>query len=323
MHDPLVELTPAPAVPLHPAVATARTAVVAALRDVLAIPDDALERPWRWRPTDEDDVDVRYGIYRLHEGLEEAIGAVERGRAAAERSSEEHLSAATRPGRPAIPPLAAATAARWDLSGVLIPLTAADLDAAPGGGEWTVRRTLGHIVTSQRSYGWTSAWFLHRASEAGAGEYPPEGAIPPDGDEEEDGQGSVDEVLERLGTLVDAAIEHFAALHRVQLLTPGRWSGLPVTIDFRLGRLGSHIREHTIQVDKTLAMTGRTPTETARLVRLIAGSYGRLEGLVIGRDRDDLDRPLGGGPSAAGILGSATRDVAATAANARSAATTG
>jgi hypothetical protein len=318
MHDPLVELAPAPAVPLHPGVAAARTAVVAALRDVLAIPDDALERPWRWRPTDEDDADVRYGIYRLHEGLEEAISAVERGRAAWERPS-----AATRPGRPAIPPLAAATAARWDLSGVLIPLTAAELDAAPGNGEWTVRRTLGHVVTSQRSYGWTSAWFLHRAGEADAGEYPPDGAIPPDGDEDEDGLGSVDEVRERLDSLVDAVIEHFAALDPDQLAVPGRWSGLPVTIDFRLGRLGSHIREHTIQVDKTLAMIGHTPTETARLVRLIADSYGRLEGLVIGRDRDELDRPLGGGPSVAAILESAARGAAATAASARSAAAPG
>jgi hypothetical protein len=317
MHDPLVELTPAPAVPLHSGVATARAAVVGALRDVLAIPDDALERPWRWRPTDEDDADVRYGIYRLHEGLEEAITAVERGRAAEERPS------AARPGRPAIPPLAAATAARWDLSGVLIPLTAAELDAAPGDGEWTVRRALGHVVTSQRSYGWTSAWFLHRAGEADAGEYPPEGAIPPDGDEDEDGRGSVDEVRGRLDGLVDAAIEHFAALAPSQLAVPGRWSGLPVTIDFRLGRLGSHIREHTIQVDKTLAVIGHSPTESARLVRLIAGSYGRLEGLVIGRDRDELDRPLGGGPSAAAILESAARDMAATAASARSAATTG
>jgi hypothetical protein len=252
---------------------------VTALRDVLAIPDDALERPWRWRPTDEDDADVRYGIYRLHERLEEAISAVERG-----RTADERPSAATRPGRPAIPPLAAATAARWDLSGVLIPLTAAELDA---------------------------------------GEYPPDGAIPPDGDEDEDGLGSVDEVRERLDSLVDAVIEHFAALDPDQLAVPGRWSGLPVTIDFRLGRLGSHIREHTIQVDKTLAMIGHTPTETARLVRLIAGSYGRLEGLVIGRDRDELDRPLGGGPSVAAILESAARDAAATAASARSAAAPG
>ena len=60
--------------------------------------------------------------------------------------------------------------------------------------------------------------------------------------------------------------------------------GLPVSIGFRLGRYGSHIREHTIQVDKTLAMLGREPTEVERLIRLVLASYGRLEALVIGAD---------------------------------------
>ena len=57
-----------------------------------------------------------------------------------------------------------------------------------------------------------------------------------------------------------------------------------IPIDFRLGRYGSHIREHTIQVDKTLAMIGRQPTEVERVVRLILESYGRLEALFVGRD---------------------------------------
>ena len=55
-----------------------------------------------------------------------------------------------------------------------------------------------------------------------------------------------------------------------------------IPIDFRLGRYGSHIREHTVQVDKTLAMTGRQPTEVERICRLILGSYGRLEALFVG-----------------------------------------
>ena len=77
-----------------------------------------------------------------------------------------------------------------------------------------------------------------------------------------------------------------------------RWAGLPVTIDFRLGRYGSHIREHTVQIDKTLAMLGRQPSEVERLVRLILATYGRLEGLLVGRRPDDLDRPLATGASA-------------------------
>jgi hypothetical protein len=183
-----------------------------------------------------------------------------------------------------------------------------------------VRRTLGHIITSQRSYGWFSAWFLHRAGQPDAGAYPPDGALPPDGDEEEDGQGSRDEVRARLDGLVDAAITAFARLDPAQLAVPARWSDLPVTIDFRMGRLGSHLREHTVQVDKTLAMIGRVPTEAERLCRLTAATYGRLEAVVIGRDGAELERPLAGGASAATIVESVGRDLAATASSARAAA---
>jgi hypothetical protein len=312
MHDPLVELAPAPPIPFHPVIAAARTDLLASLGDVLAIPDGALEGPWRWRPADEIDTDVRYGIYRLHERLEEAIAAIERGRAGAPTAAAS--------GGPAVPPLAAATEARWDLHGVLLPLGPAELDEPPGGGEWTVRRTLGHVITSQRSYGWFSAWFLHRAGQPDAGEYPPDGTLPPDGDEEEDGQGSPEEVRARLDGLVDEAIEAYAGIDAGQLAVAGRWSGLPVTVDFRMGRLGSHIREHTVQVDKTLAMLGRVPTEAERLARLVAATYGRLEGLVIGRAAAELDRPLAGGASAAAILASATQALSASAASVRAAA---
>ena len=33
------------------------------------------------------------------------------------------------------------------------------LDADPGGGEWSIRLTLGHIISSQRAYVWGTAWW--------------------------------------------------------------------------------------------------------------------------------------------------------------------
>ena len=53
-----------------------------------------------------------------------------------------------------------------------------------------------------------------------------------------------------------------------------------------------------MQVDKTLAMLGRRPSEVERLVRLILGAYGRLEGLLVGRRPDDLERRFETGASA-------------------------
>ena len=55
---------------------------------------------------------------------------------------------------PAVDPIAAATAARWDLPASWPPSTDEDLDRDPGGGEWTIRQTLGHVVEVQRAYAW-------------------------------------------------------------------------------------------------------------------------------------------------------------------------
>jgi hypothetical protein len=90
-----------------------------------------------------------------------------------------------------------------------------------------------------------------------------------------------------------------------------------VTIDFRLGRYGSHIREHTVQVDKTLAMLDRRPTEVERLVRLILATYGRLEARFVGRPTGELERPLTDGISAVGLLDAAIADGVASAARVR------
>jgi DinB family protein len=299
LRDPLTELMPAPPIPVAPALDRARRAFAAAVVDMLAVPDAALEGPWRWRADDPLDADVRYGLYRVHEALEEAVAAVARGR-----------STKADPVAPAIPRLADATQARWALHGAIAPLRAHELDADPGGGEWTVRRTLGHTVASQRGYGWGSAWFLSRAGQPDAGQYPPDGVMPPDPDEEAEGAGGPLEILARLDGLLDGFAARFGALDDRALAVPGRWSGLPVTIDFRLGRLGSHIREHTIQVDKTLAMLGRPAREVERLVRLASESFGRLEATVFARPATDVERAFPDGSSAASIVEAAGAEVA-------------
>jgi hypothetical protein len=211
-------------------------------------------------------------------------------------------------------------AARWAVHGVLAPLPAAAWDGDPGAGEWTVRRTIGHIVSGQRSYSWYNAWYLHQRAIVGDAVYPPDGTMPPEPSEDEDGAGSPDAVLMRLDQVVDASIAANAGLDRTAMTVGARWSGLPVAIDFRLGRYGSHIREHTIQIDKTLDLLGRRPSEVERLIRLILSTYGQLEALFAGRAAEALERPLAEGPSAVTILSAASEDARSTAAGARAAA---
>ena len=127
---------------------------------------------------------------------------------------------------------------------------------------------------------------------------PSEDDFPPEPTDEEEAAGQPAIAQARLDDVVDANIVAAAGLDAAAMGVSARWAGLPVTIDFRLGRYGSHIREHTVQVDKTLEMLGRRPSEVERLVRLVLATYGRLEGLLVGRRPDDLERPLGPGASA-------------------------
>ena len=264
--------------PLPAAIHDARADLQVLERELLAIPESALGREWAW--IGGGDEEVRYAFYRVLELFERA--EIDAGRA---------LAAAGRDGGLAAALIAPAAAARWDLHGLLAPLSDAEIDGDPGGDEWSIRRTLGHVVNGQRAYGWaTAVWQAH---EIPADD--PSLAEPPTfpiyvGLPEEDGPemaGSLEDVRARLDAILDLSAERLAGLPEERLAFGTRWSGFPVSIAFRLGRWSSHIREHTVQVEKTLAVLGRAPTEPERLVRLVLAAYGRAEAVVFGQPRPD------------------------------------
>lgn len=277
---PLLEHTDdALARPLPAGLHAARRDVLAAARDLLTIPESALTRPWAWKGGSEEE--VRYGAYRAAEALE--LGEIEgRTRMAADESAETQAARIIGPS----------TAARWDLHGVLLPLDDALLDADPGGGEWTIRLTLGHVISGQRSYGWGSAWWRTQGYAADDPSLPT-GApddlwarLPDEATVE--AEGTNEDLRDRLDDVLDRASTRLAGLPDAETALGARWAGFAVTIGFRLGRWSSHLREHTIQVEKTLAMLGHVPDERARLVRDLLAAYGRAESVVFGRQGDAL-----------------------------------
>ena len=250
--------------PVTPALADARRDLRAAIEDLRTVPDASLERAWDWFGGSE--VELRYGFYRIGEAFELAMLDAEAAR----------RSAALDRGR-AADLIAPAAAARWDLHGLLATLPDAAWDADPGGGEWTIRLTLGHIIGGQRAYGVGTGWWLEQA-------YAADDLSRPDGipdelwerlpSDEEEGSGTPTEVIERLGAVLDRTTERLAGLAEERLALGGRWSGFPIVIAFRLGRWSSHIREHTIQVEKTLVMLDHRPPEVDRLIRLVIAAWG-------------------------------------------------
>ena len=61
-------------------------------------------------------------------------------------------------------------------------------------------------------------------------------------------------------------------------------------LEFRLHRFSSHMRQHTIQVEKTLVMLGCPPSETWRLLRIIYSALAAVESVTIGDESFDLKR---------------------------------
>ena len=300
---PLLDRTdPALARPLPPAITAARVDVVAAARDLLAIPEASLARPWAWIGGSEEE--VRYGAYRAAEALE-----------LAEIDARVMTSSADRTETRAARLIGPATAARWDLHGVLLPADDALLDADPGGGEWSIRLTMGHTINGQRGYAWGSAWWLEQAIDPSAPDRPsgiPDAVYETLPDEATtEAAGTVDDLLARLDAILDLSAERYGGLPDDRLELGARWSGFPVTIGFRFGRWSSHFREHTIQIEKTFAMLGHVPSEPARLVRNLLAAYGRAESVVFGRAGvDDAAERIADGAADARRAVRAARDAA-------------
>lgn len=266
LDDFLLGHAPGPLTPLAPALEQARAGLRKALDDLWAIDDTALDKPWPWRGGEE--ASVRYGLYRQLEALEEAAAA-----------NRPLLAEMRGPEPPARPILGTATAARWDLQGLLGGLTEEVLDRDPGDEQWTVRQTLSHIIGGQRGYGWGTAWWLSRR-DAPVDDFPqwvPDEVFAGIPSEDSEAEGSIADISRRLDTVLDQTAGLFAALDEPDLAVRARWSGVAVDVRFRLHRWSSHIREHTVQVEKTLVMLGSPLGEVERVVRLIAVAYGRLE----------------------------------------------
>ena len=55
-------------------------------------------------------------------------------------------------------------------------------------------------------------------------------------------------------------------------------------IEFRLHRFDAHLRQHTIQVEKTLLAVLGFPSEAKQLVRIVCAALADVEGILIGAE---------------------------------------
>jgi hypothetical protein len=268
---PLLRHTAAlPARPFPAALDDARRDVCAAAADLGTVADESLTQRVTW--SDGTVTRARRAFYRIVESLERAgVDA-----AAAASATPRGLAADL---------MAPATAVRWDLQGLLATLPDSAWDADPGSGEWPIRHVVGHIIGGQRGYAVEAAWWQTQGFRADDDARPrsvPESVFADLPSDEEEAAGSVEQVRDLVGHVLDLSTERLAGLTTEQLALGAGWAGMHVDVGFIVGRWASHTREHTIQVEKTLVMLEIRPTEVQRLVRLVLATWGRAEATIYG-----------------------------------------
>jgi len=241
-----------------------------------------LNRPWDWKGYEEG---VRFAFFRTCEQLCELAARLE-----VERAASSHpLTVVQRI-------LGQYHSAYRDLQAVLLGVTDEQAAQIPAEGEWPLRQVLAHIVDAERGFFTAISLGLEHVRKGNAEPFEITEQIwnnfwadAPFRELSEN--GSLSQILAYYATLHARILREFTALPDAELrLLLRYWEPEPFSLEFRLGRFSSHLRQHTIQAEKTLAMLSLPPSETHRLLRNIYQALAAIESVTIGDESFGLDR---------------------------------
>ena len=172
-----------------------------------------------------------------------------------------------------------------DLTGALAAVRGEDLDRAPAEGEWPVREVCLHMLGAE--YGFLRVCRIalerHRSGKAGEPAEPEwDAASVPylearKAASEPLATADAKQIRDAFATIHIRNLRELADITDAELELPSWfWDG-PMPLRFRLYRFEEHLRQHTIQLDKTAVGIGRGPTEAHRLVRNIYNALADVE----------------------------------------------
>lgn len=248
--------------------------------------DTDLERPWAWG--DYDSEGVRFAFFRVYEELR-ALAAVTMTKRLA------HEQTPTTAHRL----LAQYHAAYHDLQATLSGVSADVAEQPPAENEWPVKKVLAHIVGGDVGFFIAVQYAIgrHRTGDGRPAIIPDEAWMPIIGMEESAFDavlaGPLDGIQAFHRTWHNRILHDLADIAEAELELPSMyWESQPMSLRFRLGRFDAHMRQHTIQIDKTLEAIGQRPTEAKHLLRLVYGALAEAEGATLGLWGVDADAKL-------------------------------
>jgi len=240
------------------------------------ITDLQLERRWAWQSYDSEG--IRFAFFRTYEELREL----------AAKLRSERINRAM-PFSAAQLILSQYDAAYWDLQAALLGIENGQIDQAPAEGEWPVRKVLAHIVTAELGFYVIVRYTLdrQRSGDGRPTEITTEGWAATSGMDEASFRSLMAGPFEGLrdyhNTLHQRILREFADISDAELDFPSEyWEKELMSVRFRLHRFDSHLRQHTIQVDKTRVALEQFPNEVQRLIRLIYTAFADANGAIIG-----------------------------------------
>ena len=234
-----------------------------------------LERSWAWK--DYTDDGLRFAFFRTYEELVQLRTHLrsERARLGIQLSKAgRYLGEYHRGFR--------------DLEAMLYGCSNEQAEFEPEPGEWSIRRTLGHILTADLGFLVVVKLALKAADRGEAPSKPEESdwdRIVDISDEDYDAlmQAPLDEMWSSYASWHARILDELAGISDAQLGAPSRyWEQQAYSIEFRLLRFSSHLFQHSVQIEKTLQAVIGPPSEAGRLVRKIARVRADIETTRLG-----------------------------------------
>lgn len=237
--------------------------------------DADLAQPYRWGAHQEG---VRFALIgAMHELRTLAVGmAAERRHAGLPITRVQHA-------------LAQYHYAFRDLDAVLLGLSTDDVDKVPAVGEWSVRDTMSHMIGVQRNFFALVHYGLRRQQQGMD--------LPvklPEGEADRllgsnaalvnlFTGGTLEELVAYHTQLHQRSLSEFAFINDDESEGPSVWwEGIPYSLEYRIHRMEAHLRQHTVQIEKSLEQLSYPISEARRLLRHLFAALAEVEGLLIG-----------------------------------------
>lgn len=245
----------------------------------LEMTDADLERKWVWK--DYDSEGFRFSFFRTLEDLL-TLETFQLNRRKKRLSQAQQI-------------LAGYHLAFRDLQASLLGIDTADYDRIPVEEEWPPRKVLGHIIEADLIFYAAIKHGLknHRIDDGKLSELTDEIW--------EEITGTTDTELEiLLAGPIETIMAYHELVHSKTLMeladisdeelqkTALFWEKEAMTIRFRMHRFESHLRQHTVQMDKTLDMLKLHPNEINRLLRMVYNGLARAENAMMGINESSL-----------------------------------